>query len=102
MRKRLLAFLLSLCMIFSLLPVTAFAAGPDPDWPGGPDMTTELAEQTSPECWSAKTLTPTWKLKGSVYISKTAILKISAPRILIPTTGHGGFRANDIPLILPA
>ena len=25
MRKRLLAFLLSLCMIFSLLPVTAFA-----------------------------------------------------------------------------
>ena len=27
MRKRLLAFLLSLCMIFSLLPVTAFAAG---------------------------------------------------------------------------
>ena len=35
MRKRLLAFLLSLCMIFSLLPVTAFAAGPDPDWSWG-------------------------------------------------------------------
>ena len=29
MRKRLLAFLLSLCMIFSLLPVTAFAVDVD-------------------------------------------------------------------------
>ena len=52
MRKRLLAFLLSLCMIFSLLPVTAFAAG-DPfnswqfhimDGKGFPQMKSLVAE----------------------------------------------------------
>ena len=32
MRKRFLALLLSLCMLFSLLPTTALAAEPDPDW----------------------------------------------------------------------
>ena len=75
MKRRILAVLLSLCMLFSLLPATAFAAG-DPvtyierSWDGS---SVQETEQTCNSYTSVDTSTTTWNAGWYVVDSTVTI-----------------------------
>ena len=50
MRKRLLSILITLCMVFCLVPITAFAEGETEEPPICTCETTCTAETMNPEC----------------------------------------------------